>query len=117
MSRKRGLERFVQPSIRELIKKPVHVALPLWCAPDGCGALVRMLGENKIGGSWYCPLCGCARPFAFWEFKTQPGGVRFAREKDLILELNPKACKVCGELPECRCDRMFMDGVKDGLKP
>lgn len=113
----RGMGRFVCTKVRDLIKKPVYVSLPALCDFGGCGATVRMIGGKEPGGSWYCPICACAKPYAFWDFKTVPGGARFAKIEELVIELAPNACKVCGEQPECRCDRILMDGVRDGLGP
>lgn len=108
-----GLDRLICAEVRELIRNPVSVGLPSRCDFDGCGAIRRLVGEQKVGGSWRCPLCGIALPYAFWKVHTEPG-VRIVKPEELILQLADGACQVCGELPECRCDRMLMGGVKDG---
>lgn len=105
-----------------------YLTLPMRCMIPwgGCGALVKMLGEVRVGGSYSCPVCACGWPYTFWEFKTErdgPGGsgvsrVRTADPNELIFELGPGACLVCGEggTPPCRCGRVAKAAAEAKLR-
>lgn len=115
------LSRLVLPRILELVKTPVYVGLPTECG-SGCGAVVRLVGDQKAGGAWHCPLCGSQLPYAFWNVKVEKDaqgrsvGARIVKPEELILQLAPNACAKCGEAPRCRCYRTALHEAKEKLQ-
>lgn len=46
----------VHATVLQLINSGLVVlSFPTTC--DGCGTLVRFVGEHKPMGNWYCPVC------------------------------------------------------------
>jgi hypothetical protein len=106
------LIRYVQSKrVLEMIeqKQKVYVAYPTRC---DCGAVTRKLGEPKVGGSYICPLCGCALPYSFWDLKCEKEQ-RTPELSELIISVHEDACVTCGEYArgrdendKCRCARI-----------
>lgn len=53
----------LNPTIANLLKNPVFLSYPTAC-PE-CGTNVRLVGEHKLHGNWYCPKC-----MAYWPYDT-----------------------------------------------
>jgi hypothetical protein len=79
----------LNPIIANLIKNPVFLSHPTVCTV--CGSNVRLVGEHKLHGNWYCPVCA-----AYWPYDTlvepikwEKRGWRVKEVSEVILDNSP----------------------------
>jgi hypothetical protein len=63
-------ELYLNDAVREYLEGEFYLSAYMHDSGEGCGALVRMVGNAEIRGSWRCPVCGIARPYVFWSIKS-----------------------------------------------
>lgn len=79
----------VSPVVANLIDAQVYLSYPTRC--PNCDGFVRLVGEHKLNGNWYCPLCS-----AYWAYseleESIPWEKRFwsvQNQSELILDKSP----------------------------
>lgn len=81
----------LNPIIINLLKNPVFLSYATVC-PE-CGTNVRLVGEHKPHGNWYCPKC-----MAYWPYDTLTKSIRWEKKawrvqnpSEVLLDNSPMA--------------------------